>query len=1498
MTAKLTISKIRKALWKLISGVFFYGSCFLLILLLLIQIKPLQTFFAQKVLASLSEKTGHTISIDRIRISWLDRATMSDILILDLQQDTLLYAESMTVNYKIKKLLEGNYLNVEEINAQNTLLHLIKHDSVSKLNLTEFLNSLKGDTSSQKKGRSISIEQVEFVDLEFKMEDRSKIPKKDQIDFGNLDFDIPDLNMGMFELKKDTVIGSIFKFEGRDRNSGFEIESLYSKFRLTGQSLSIDDLDLNTPTSHLTDSLEFFYNGLDDFGYFIDSVSFVLHLNNSIVSHTDLQILSGSDKIESDIELDGIFWGTVGDFNIEDARVGFGETYFRGGVSCFGLPDLSKTFILADILDSHLDPNDLTPYVGNVSENLHRMGRIDFNGSFAGFATDFVARGDFYTDQGSIHSDINIKIPEDPTMMTYKGNLRLKEVNVGAFLKNDIVQNINMSATIEGQGISKENADFNLNAAIYNSGLKGYVYDSILINGHFAKNFFDGTLSVEDPNCQLHGAAEIDFRTEAERLDLLILLDKINTKRLHFTKDTINASGRIEFVVDNLDLDNFTSKLTIDSSLLSINGKQLVLDSIRFDALLEDSIRTLIYSMPGLYGQIKGKFDITNVIKDIPVMASGYASKLKMRQDTGLAIGSGERYRLDLKLEVGNLNPYLDSLDLPFVLKSDAIVDGTFRQSAFSTISLYAQTDSIEYNGFNFKRSEFELNGSKSNSSNAVLTSFLFTSQEVLIPGVSPVEELLLEGIWSNQNINFTTQLRQPETVSDLRLESQFTIAEDSISLKMLPSDIQILNDRWDFNPENEVVFKPSETTINNLEIHDQTESLRVDGVIGDTTETFIDVAAKDLNMNKTDLFTRTEINGLLSGDFRVFRENTLDAFKFDGGFMLQALQYEDILVGDVRGSSNWDPVMERIYSNVEVNRENFNEIEVNGFYYPKRETDQLDIDVKFDQAELDIARPLLKDNFSELGGYSNGALKITGQLGSPKIVGDANVIGGNITVDYLNTHYTFDGNISFKPGAIVLDTIYLTDRKGSNARVTGKIAHRSFSNFVTDFTIASNNFEYLNTTSLDNDLYYGTAYATGNINVSGPLNDLYIKAENMRTEPDTRLYIPVSESTSSGVEEYIQFVDLTDTLTQVINEDIGIKGLTLEFDIDVTPDAYCELIFDIKTGDIIKGRGRGNLKLRMNTDGEFNMFGPLEMTEGTYNLTLMGVISREFDVTAGSRITWYGDPYNATLDLEATNMQRASFEELKNPDERNQDELTDQIPLLVVLGLNGGMLSPDIGFDIRPQNEGDVNSQNEALLAEIRNDEQELRRQVISLLFLKRFSPKQSFTLSGGGGGLGSTVSQVLSRNISYLVSQVDENLEVEVDLADLDQEAFNSFQLRFAYTFLGGRLKVTRGGSFGNQQDQNQNVLNDIVGDWSVEYSLTKDGRLRAKVFRNSNQRLLTNDGQQSQETGVSLRFVHSFNDLRDLLTSARQEGIRRREDEESSNQSNAVPLDTGTQ
>ena len=346
----------------------------------------------------------------------------------------------------------------------------------------------------------------------------------------------------------------------------------------------------------------------------------------------------------------------------------------------------------------------------------------------------------------------------------------------------------------------------------------------------------------------------------------------------------------------------------------------------------------------------------------------------------------------------------------------------------------------------------------------------------------------------------------------------------------------------------------------------------------------------------------------------------------------------------------------------------------------------------------------------------------------------------------------------------------------------------------------------------------------------------------------------------------------------------VNLTGFNLDFDIEVTPEAYGEIIFDVKTGDIIRGRGEGQLQMLISSQGDFTMFGDLRFLEGGYNFTLYNIINKEFNIEPGSSIAWLGDPYGGVLDIEATYAQVASLAPLVvDPDQRDNDEVRRNYPTEVVLDLTGDLMSPDINFDINilnyPQNNPWLQSAVETLNNTATYDQEELNRQVFSLIILRQFSEQGSFDV---GGSVGSSVSELLSNQFSYWLSQVDENLEIDVDLGNFDNDRFNTFQLRLSYSFLDGRLRVTRDGGF-TDLNNNTNAAT-VIGDVSVEYLLTDDGRYRVKMYNRNNFNSLTNPLNQDFNTtqGISLMYIQSFDKISDLLSSTRERVIQERRDE----------------
>ena len=418
-------------------------------------------------------------------------------------------------------------------------------------------------------------------------------------------------------------------------------------------------------------------------------------------------------------------------------------------------------------------------------------------------------------------------------------------------------------------------------------------------------------------------------------------------------------------------------------------------------------------------------------------------------------------------------------------------------------------------------------------------------------------------------------------------------------------------------------------------------------------------------------------------------------------------------------------------------------------------------------------------------------------------------------------------------------------------------------------------NFKVLSTEAEDNSLFYGTAYATGDLKFSGPMSNLTIKA-NARSEKGTRLFIPINESSESGQKEYINFVSFNDTTTVESEkkglENVDLKGVNLDFDFDITTDAYCEIIFDLKAGDIIKGRGNGQLNLLIDTEGDFNMFGDFVIASGGYNFTLYNIINKDFDIHAGSKISWFGDPYEGIMDIEASYRQQTSIKPLFAEDEQTNLDLNRTYPAQVVLDLTGRLLSPEINFDLAMA-EGVNLPDIDRKLNQITTNEQELKKQVFSLIVLRRFNSIDQAGFDFGSNPIGGSVSELLSNQLSYWFSQVDENLEIDVDLTALDPEATNTFQMRLSYTFLDGRFRVTQESQFADEASQS-NELASVIGNWTLEYLLSPDGKFRAKMYNRGNYDALGFDKTAySTSAGFSIIHTQSFNKLSDLFSSKKK-------------------------
>jgi hypothetical protein len=448
-------------------------------------------------------------------------------------------------------------------------------------------------------------------------------------------------------------------------------------------------------------------------------------------------------------------------------------------------------------------------------------------------------------------------------------------------------------------------------------------------------------------------------------------------------------------------------------------------------------------------------------------------------------------------------------------------------------------------------------------------------------------------------------------------------------------------------------------------------------------------------------------------------------------------------------------------------------------------------------------------------------------------------------------------------------------------------VFHDNFKNLKYDFDIQFKKMACLNTNVALNKSFYGKAFATGNVGIWGNTDVTNIEV-NLKTEKGTQFNIPLSGPAEVGENEFIHFVN-KDTLNSDQEEKVDLSGMNLLFNLEATPEAEIQLIFDEKAGDVIKAKGNGNIKMAIDSRGKFEMYGPYTITDGSYLFTLENFINKKFDIENGSTIKWSGDPYNAIINISANYRQRASLapffpvvQASASTDATatgssgtvsgststsaitSGQDVNKRYPVECKLYMKEKLLSPEITFGIALPTVDDAIRQ--TVLGYI-NNEQELNRQVFSLLILKSFVTPLVLSNSSGvsaGNAVGSNATEMLSNQLSNWLSQLTTNIDVGVNYRPGDALSNEELDLALSTQLFNDKLSIDGNVGLNNSA---QTKSSNMIGDLNMDYKITEDGKLRVKGFNRSNDTYLatTQGGQFTQ--GVGFFYREDFETLYEL-------------------------------
>jgi hypothetical protein len=517
------------------------------------------------------------------------------------------------------------------------------------------------------------------------------------------------------------------------------------------------------------------------------------------------------------------------------------------------------------------------------------------------------------------------------------------------------------------------------------------------------------------------------------------------------------------------------------------------------------------------------------------------------------------------------------------------------------------------------------------------------------------------------------------------------------------------------------------------------------------------------------------------------------------------------------------------------------------------------------DSLSVVLLETLIRKNFSDIHGFASGHLKLHGTPDKILLNGALSGSNAGLTIDYTQVGYTFSDSVYFKGDTILFDNITINDGFNNKGIFNGTLVHTNFRDMIYNLSLNSPKILALNTTSNDNEQFYGKVFTNGRFTITGFRKDVTLNGSGS-TLPGTSVNIMQGNETEIKQYDFIQFVSEDEEEKKEFyfarnEEDKGDFQLNLV--IRATPDARAQLIYNPQIGDVIKAQGEGILLFGMDSEGDITLSGNYTVEKGDYLFTLQNVINKRFSIEQGGTLVWSGDPYNAIIDINAVYKLKASLYDLlvNNYEDIYQNQ---RIPVECKIKLTEYLSNPSIKFEI------DFPTVEERIVDELQQffiTDEEMNKQILSLLVLGKFYTPEYLrgTFEAQNPNvIGTTASELFSNQLSNWLSQISNVFDVGFNYRPGNQITNDEVEVALSTQMFNDR--VTLNGNIGNNANPNSANNSQLVGDFDVNVKLIPSGKIQLKAYNRSNNSLIYETAPYTQ--GVGFSFQEDYNTFEELL------------------------------
>ncbi|MCU0461968.1 MAG: translocation/assembly module TamB [Bacteroidales bacterium] len=1457
------------------------------ILFSVIRFPAIQTLIVQRMTRHLSEKINSTISVGRMEYHLFNRLNLNDVLIKDKHNDTLFYIPEATIGIRDIDLKTGS-LTFGKVTVTRPVVSFIT-DTTGEMSLSWYIDMLRNGEGNSV---GIRINQIEVSDARFSLID-SQVKKTNRIpvDFNNLRLSGINTTIEDFLVQDDTTSFSILNLVFRE-SSGFKVNRMDSKVVLAKNDILFHSGIINCDSSILNFScVRILGDTITRYSNFIEDVRLDIRLDKSLVSSSDLSyFVPVSKDFNQSVWLSGKVSGTLTELRGRNIDMTYGDfTRLLCDFDISGLPDIQNSFIYIGVNSLRTNAKDIEKVeihgkkAIKLPELVYSLGSVSFDGSFTGFTEDFVAYGNIRTKEGTINTDISLR-PEEKNKFKVKGLVRGSSIDIGWLTGNtEMFGNLSMKADVDGYVWSAGKFSGKLTGLIDSIEVNDYKYRNISLTGIFTEKTWDGNVKIADKNIKFDILGMFDFSNELPEFDFTLNLTEADLHKLHFDKsDTTSALSMLltaNFKGSNID--NLDGEIKLLNSNLRKYGNILELYDFSIKTYNENERPAISLRTDYVDADLRGYYNFSGlgtVIKS--VLSSMMPSRFAAPGDANKADFNNFSFSVNLK----NTDKINNFFRTGLLVADKSTINGTVLSDSILQISLNSRN--LSFKGISFRDMSLDANFLSPELKAGIKTSSLSLMGQSELKGfkadLSTIPDYFKFSLnWDNKDVN----LNRGIFTADARfVKSDASTGNAVLYIDIDSTGIYSRNNLWKISPSL-IKIDTNSLIINNLYISNKENYYLVNGAISeDNSDTLhlefkgIDISwlnaltsGKNKNPDRISLSMKGKLNGnVLLSD--IYHNPLIESNLKISGFSMLKSDYGDLSV--ISAWNNEKKIADiHSFNNLDGKRM----LIIDGYYDPSLK--KLDLTGTADKLPIDALNPLLSIFASGITGTASGKVNLSGETKKLVLKGALMAENALMKIDYLQAKYRINDSIRFGNNDIIFRNVKVTDEKGNPATLNGAVHHRHFKEYSADLTISTNETMVLNTRPKDNDLFYGTAYATGVTTIKSVPGTLSFDV-GAKTGKNTKFYIPLNSSETISDYSFINFVSRDASQSELSNPievtpPVQTTGIELNFDLEITPDAEVQLIFDPKVGDIMKGHGSGNLNISLNKKGEFRISGDYIIEDGDYLFTLKNIMNKPFSVEEGGKITFNGDIDNAEIEMKAIYKLKASLYEILK-----DEKFTEKIPVECQIDLTGKLFNPIVAFNIYlPM----ADEETRTYLKNVITTEEELSRQFLYLLVMNSFYSDPSYgtslttTTSTGTSAMAVTTTEMLSNQLSNWLSQISNDFDVgftylpgQKEFNDQEVQVALSTQLLDDRVVINGNLDVRGIGGVTDNTDQ-------LTGDFDIEYKLTD--RIRFKVFNRYNNPYT---GKQAPYTqGFGIFFKQDFDKFSDLLKKKEKNEMKKEEE-----------------